>query len=236
MFSIYVYCDSGVTQFEREAIKRGLSGIISTFGCEVYFYGSDRWSIGRYKSADEIMRASPRNARGQVNASVTLEILHEVANSRIEPCAVVLITSQDLYAVGYNWCFGMAMTSYRATVQSICRYRHLPDDIRAFCIRRTLRHEVGHLFRCAANLSRTNTEEKCGPHCTNPHCSMKQTMSISELVDRRFYENDEAFLCDQCLEDMRRFKIGYENDERRKRMLIEAAREAAAGAYGTRRL
>jgi predicted Zn-dependent protease len=206
------------------------------FGSNIIYYGSDRWTVGKYKSADDIIRSSPKNEKGQVDAIPVLEKLRDVNKSMLEPGAIVLITSKDLYARGYNWCFGMAMYNYRTTVQSLHRYQHLPDDVKSFCIRRTLRHELGHLFGCAANPSRSNTENKCGQHCTNPGCSMNQTMTVAELVQRMSYECDTDFLCPQCKQDLQRFLNDYENDQRRINALIKATREATRGRLDTRRV
>ena len=206
MFPIIICCDSGVTKTEQAAIMRGLEETQPLFGCELLFYGNQSWTLGRYKSADEVVRAVPRNKAGQVNASIALDKLENVSREWMEKCAIVMFVSSDLYSNGLNWCFGLARHSARVTVQSVYRYRTLIESVASSCIRRTLRHELGHLFGCAMDKNRSNTTQALSTHCTNPGCSMRQTMTLRELITLSSQEDPRRCFCEQCLQDMMRFK------------------------------
>lgn len=246
MFPIYVCCDSSLNEVEEAAIKRGLrEEIIPTFRTKVHYYGHNRWQSGKYKSADLIIDTSFKSqVTGQVDAFSVIEKLRVTAETVVEPGAFVLFTAKDLYArptrtkvgsskdirdTGLNWCMGLSINAYHATVQSVYRYRHLSDDKESFCIRRTLRHEIGHLFGCAMQPGRSNTIDLLGNHCTNRGCSMCQTISVSELVEKMYQEDDHNFLCPQCREDMNRFISGFESDEKRIETLKDAYREVTGG-------
>lgn len=206
MFPIYVCYDSGVRMSERIAIEQGLKELQPIIGTQIVNYGTNQWKYGRFKSADEIVRSLPRNERGQIDATRVLDIVSEVSGCWIETGAVVMITSQDLYAEGLSWCFGLARPSTRITVQSIARYRGLCEAEASACIRRTLKHELGHIFGCAGDLRRSHTIEKLGSHCTNPGCTMRQSMSLDELRTVIREENPQRCYCHQCMEDLRRFQ------------------------------
>ena len=213
MFPIYICWDRYVTEAEKRAIERAVYEIEPIFGCDFICYGNKSWNEGRYKSADEIIASAPHNENGQADGTNVLNKLEETMRKWTEPGAFVLFTGQDLKMVNTNWCFGVARMSSRVTVQSTIRYRSLPEKIASDCIKRTLRHELGHIFGCAADPKRTNTEQKLGSHCTNYGCSMRQTMSLQELVDDLPTENATRCFCSQCMADLRRFKQITEQKE-----------------------
>jgi len=215
VFPIYVCYDSGVSLAEQAAIEQGLLETRPVFGCQIINYGAGTWEFGRLKSANEVVRSLPRNERGQINATQILDSITEVAKSWVDPGAVVMLTSADLCAGDLSWCFGIARPSTRVTVQSLARYRWLDEAEASACIRRTLRHELGHIFCCAADARRSNTVEKLGMHCTNLGCSMQQTMSLNELRIAVRKENPRQCFCAQCMDDLRRFRLWQENNEKR---------------------
>lgn len=216
MFPVYVCYDDGVTAAERKAINSCLNVMQPLFGCEIYCYGTEPWPYGRYRSANAIVKSTPKNVSGQLSVSVLLDKLEETSASWIELNAFVLYTSKDLYFQERNlsWCFGAARKNTRVSVQSVKRFRGLSESAAAFCIRRTLRHELGHIFRCAASNYRSNTVDLAGLHCTNRGCSMRQAGSLNDLLAMMADERDEACFCEQCMADLRRFKLHYEANEK----------------------
>ena len=234
MFPIYICWDSKVRPAEQNAIMAGMRETKAMFGCEVVYYGTDAWQFGRYKNADEIMRTAPHNCAGQANAGNILTMMASTMNTWIEPGAMVLFTGEDLYIDGTNWCFGAARIKARVSVQSVARYRILDKATLSACVRRTLRHELGHIFTCAHDLMRSHTEMNLGEHCTNPRCSMRQTLNLAELLRAVREENAQNCFCAQCLADLNRFKMKYEASEgrvadargrRRERVVASAAKK-----------
>ena len=71
------------------------------------------------------------------------------------------------------------------------------------CVRRTLRHEIGHALGLAMDPKRTNTEKHFGVHCTAPGCSMRQAENLLKLL--RFSREEEQqgkWFCPDCLADL----------------------------------
>ena len=229
MFQTYVCCDNFVTQSELEAIKRGLMETQPLFGSQIICYGKDDWRIGRYRNAAQLMNSMPRDGSGKVNASQVLDKMKELTDSWGEPCAMIMVTGLDLRTDDCGWCFGAAKPAYKVTVQSVNRYRELSSLFESACIKRTLRHEMGHIFCCAYSKYRSNTVDKIGIHCTNPGCSMRQTMSLNELKVAALEEDPRNCFCPQCLQDLRNFKDRYEKEELdRARALFRSSRRMRA--------
>ena len=212
MFPVYVCYDDGVAMAERAAIERGLIEIEPLIGSDTYCYGTEEFPQGRYRSADSVVRSTARNKSGQLNISIILDKLEEMSASWGETNAVVLFTSEDLCFPAKNlpYCFGAARQGTRVSVQSVKRFRHLSEEPESFCIRRTLRHELGHIYCCAGNPRRSNTVDIAGLHCTNKGCSMRQAGSVEELLSMMADERDKTCFCDQCMADLRRFRREYE--------------------------
>ena len=232
MFPIYVCWDNTVTLSERRIIEQGMRETQPLFGSRVICYGAHSWSVGKYKNANELVRSTSRRENGQINGSELLGKLSSLLEEWPEPGAIVLITGKDLYGDSCDWCFGLAKMSARVTVQSMSRYRELDEIEKSKCIRHILRHELGHIFYCAWTTKRTNTIEKIGAHCTNPGCSMRQTMSLSELRLAVISEDPKKCFCAQCMNDLRSFKSQYEALEKRNIAWLPTSsnRVASAGA------
>ncbi len=235
MFPIYICWDSSVRPVEQKAIMAGMRETEAMFGCEVICYGTDTWQFGRYKSADLMMYFAPHNRKRQANATNILSMMADAMSAWVEPGAMVLFTGQDLYINGANWCFGAARMNARVTVQSVARYRHLDKATLSACIRRTLRHELGHIFACARDLNRGHTEMNLGEHCTNPRCSMRQTLNLAELLKAVREEDARNCFCAQCLADLNRFKLNYEASEGRGVNVYSHRRERVVASANRRR-
>ncbi|MDO4219704.1 MAG: hypothetical protein Q4D22_00510 [Candidatus Saccharibacteria bacterium] len=214
MFPIYICWDGSLRPAEQNAILRGVRETEAIFGCTFVCYGARKWTYGRYTSSDAIVRAAPRNEKGQKNASSILTIMADVMREWVEPGAMILFTSEDLSVRGINWCFGAARSEVKMTVQSVARYRGLSEEVMSACIRRTMRHELGHIFECAKDLKRSNTEMNLGEHCTNAGCSMCQTLDLPTLIRLAGEEDERDCFCEQCKADMRRFKSKFEAGQR----------------------
>ena len=212
MFPVYVCYDDGVTVVERKAIECGLLEIEPLLGSDTYCYGTEQFPQGRYRSANSVVKSTAMNKSGQLNISILLDKLEDISAGWGEPNAMVLFTSADLCFPARNlpYCFGAARHNTRVSVQSVKRFRHLSEELESFCIRRTLRHELGHIYHCAGDLRRSNTVDIAGAHCKNRGCSMRQAGSVEDLLSKMADEHDKMCFCDQCMADLRQFKRNYE--------------------------
>ena len=144
------------------------------------------------------------NELARADATIILRRMKNAYHTFPNAVALVLFTAYDLHISSINagWCFGAATYKSHVSVQSVFRYQGLPIMEQFHCIRRTLRHELGHIFGMASNLERANTEDKLGPHCTNPGCSMRQSSTLQSLLRHATEENRlESFFCKNCEED-----------------------------------
>ena len=145
------------------------------------------------------------NEVARADATIILRRMKNAYNTFPNAGALVLFTTYDLHISSINagWCFGAANYKSHVSVQSVFRYQSLPIMDQFRCIRRTLRHELGHTFGMASDLKRAHTEDKLGPHCTNPGCSMRQSSTLQALL-RHATEEDRlgTYFCKECLADM----------------------------------
>ncbi len=208
MLPINVMYDSGIDEFEETAIINGLGELDALFpGMNIRVYGASAWCEGEYSSADWYVRNTrivPRIDRAQLDAGDLIDLIAGEPWQEAEPHIDVMFTSYDLAAVDggqyLNFVFGMA--DGRITVQSVARYRGLPDFDCYLAIKAVVQHELGHIFGMASDLGRTNTEYNLGPHCTNSGCIMRQGLSVPEWVQhaRESHEMGRIY-CPQCLAD-----------------------------------
>lgn len=213
MLPVYVMYDSGVDLFERDCITDALQEFVETFPQrKVVIYGTRAWSTGDYSSADWYVRNAKRVIRKgwdwvQYDAQSLLELMMKEPWQKANPHIDVLFTSHDLTGTSrgtvLNFCFGMTLG--RFTVQCVFRFRDLPATDRRLAIKAVVWHELGHVFGCAANPHRSNTEYKLGRHCTNPGCIMRQGVNLNEWVRhaRDAYRLGRIY-CPQCREDLLR--------------------------------
>ena len=204
-FTVYAFIDNGVTEPERDMIARALARTVPVFGCPFFFHRSSRWTLRPWTTAEELIAAAGENEKGQADGRRILEALFGGFREWGRKGALLLFTSRDL-AMGDTWCFALTGIRRAVSVLSLYRYRALPADQRETVIARTLRHELGHIFRCAADPRRAETQQRFGPHCTHPGCSMRQTATLAALLRAAGEEDPEDFFCPLCRQDMARFR------------------------------
>lgn len=210
---INVMFDSGVDRFEEKAIIEGLVGAVFYFpSLSLRLYGSKVWAKGDYGCADwyiGMARKMLRHGHMQYDAGSLLELLRNEP-WQSEPHIDVFFTSKDLtmeYGGEYlNFCFGVA--SGRATIQSVARFRGLPDADRKLAIEAVVRHELGHIFGLAADLRRPHTVDNLGAHCTNPGCIMRQALTVDEWVrNARESARMGMIYCPECMKDAKKIRF-----------------------------
>lgn len=204
-FTVYVFCDSSVTGEEKDMIIHAMKEIAPLYGCSFYFKDSGTCKNGKYASCDDVIAHAKVNLKGQVNASDILTGMKEILEAWSAKGAMFIFTSRDLY-LKKNWCFGAARVGGGVSVQSMARFRDLDDEVKQAVITRTLRHELGHVHKCAADPKRANTESKYGMHCTCPGCTMRQSPTLKALIAHALEEDPADCLCKLCREDLRKFK------------------------------
>lgn len=121
--------------------------------------------------------------------------------------AILYITTRDLSVPKMTVCFGLTRVKARISVNSISRFADMKDPKEAeLCIRRTMVHELGHMFGAPAPNRIIATKEDFGKHCTNPGCVMCQTPNLTKLLAaaKNEYRNENLF-CVMCRRDIRKF-------------------------------
>ena len=208
-YTVYVYCDSSVTADEREMLVKAMESAAPIFGCCFMFSGSGGFEVpggGRLKkSVDEMVAAAALNDKGQISAKDMLDMASEVFGKMARKGALIVFTSRDLF-LKESWCFGAARVGGSVSVQSMARFRQLEPEVKQAVITRTLRHELGHIHRLAADPDRACTENKYGRHCTRSGCTMRQSVKLSILIEHAREEDPKNCLCDLCRADLERFK------------------------------
>lgn len=212
MFEVEIFCDSSITDSEREMIINAARLAAPLYGCGFRIHGEGEWNEitddSIPKSCNEIISGASVNRKGQKNASSILDHMCEVLKAREKTGAMIIYTGEDLF-LKKSWCFGAARVGGRVSVQSMRRFRDLSDEDKQAVVTRTLRHEVGHIHKCAADPKRKNTEQKHGMHCTMAGCTMRQTLSLKDLLIAARDEDSADCLCSLCREDLERFKKDY---------------------------
>lgn len=209
MLPIYLVYDSKVNEFEVRCIMEALTAFKKLRPRQIVrAFGSQPWSTGNYSSADWYVRFARRIyreelGRTQLDAGSILTLLENEPWQEQNPHIDLFFTSYDLNMRGMNFCFGM--TRGRNTVLSVYRFRKLCEDDREIAIKTLVWHELGHIFGLASDLSRSNTRDCCGPHCTNDGCAMCQGVSVKEWVmHAREVKKYGMIYCSQCMDDLRR--------------------------------
>ena len=212
MFDIEIFCDKTITAEEFNMVKNAARMTAPVYGCSFTLSGDGRWDTSGDPdipgSCDEIMSDVPEDKEGRKNVSRIMDLMTEVMKAREKKGAMIIFTGNDLF-LKKSWCFGAARIGGGVSVQSVSRYRKLSEEEKQAVITRTLRHEVGHIHKCAADLNRANTEQKYGRHCTSAGCTMRQSPTLKTLLKHAKEEDPKNCLCGLCREDLEIFKKLY---------------------------
>lgn len=203
--NIYIFCDSSLSSGDRLLVYEAAEDIGKVFSmCKVINMDVTTDKEKNRKIADSCL-AGTFNVEERADGVQVLTRLQGVRDKLSDPVAVILITANDLYLSKpkLKWCFGAARYKNRVTVQSVFRYQSLSREQTLHCIRRTLRHELGHIFGMARDLNRVNTEEAAGPHCTAPGCTLRQAGYLWQLLQYSYEEDRlDNYFCKDCLNDL----------------------------------
>lgn len=216
---IYVRCDETITSEEEKSIIRGLLEAKRYLpDTEIYYVGKKQYisliDHTKLSKGQDVIDSVRKIGNQLVSSDIIYKILSDRGNNDNAPGRIeVFFTGHDLTDIRtngekLNFVFGSA--GNLITVQSVYRFRSLNDYEKDLCIKRTIRHELGHIYRMAGDLKRSNTEEKLGEHCTNSNCCMRQGMSVGEwLAEAKQEQASGIFYCKQCINDL---KLLYEKE------------------------
>ena len=207
-YIIHVFTDSGVTSGEEAMIKKAMDDAMALYGCSIVFKGKGSWNSGNLCLADAVLGSAEADSRGRINASSVMDAMVGRMKMRGQKGAMILITSKEI-TLKDKWCFGAAKVGGKASVQSMAYFSRLTDEKKEKALRRTFLHETGHLFRLAADAKRDNVEERNGRHCLSPGCVMRQSPTLTVLMELANEEDPANCLCSLCREDLRRFRKNY---------------------------
>jgi len=131
-----------------------------------------------------------------------VSLIRVIDQSALKDHAVLVVTGRDLTIKPPNWVFGAASLGKSYAVISVHRFQDLPYEDRKIALRRTFRHELGHILGMARDLKRPYTVEDSGPHCTHDVCAMRQTHGMKELLmAAKAEETSGQYYCQDCLMD-----------------------------------
>ena len=205
---IHIVLDSSLTEAERDAVARAVEDTRQVFpGCslELTGQGKSAAAAGIRKNMDTYLEGT-RQENGRYDASQIRRRLESLAQYKKEAAAILLLTGRDLCpnAQGASWCFSAGNRDRHTAVCSLYRYRELTAPERLRCVRRNLRHEIGHSLGIGMDPKRSNTEMHFGVHCTAPGCSMRQTENNLLMLLRYSREEEQQgwWFCPDCLADL----------------------------------
>ena len=210
MFNFLIVWDSGIDNRVAKMIGNAAMECAGIFpNCNFHVYGTKRFSDT--VSIDGLI-ANAKMRNGQVNAYDIVDGLERMdwkmlKNARFH---MIVFTSRDLYPDGLsvNFCFGIQL--HTTILQSVARYRHLPDNELQACITHIMCHELGHMFDAARG--RDNGLVKIHPiyadHCEHEGCVMQQMSDVNCLRAMALSgKRGKDRFCLNCSMDMA-FKIG----------------------------
>lgn len=206
---IYILMDSSLTEEERREIAQAAEDnrpVFPGIGMETVNPGQSAAEEKIRKNMDTFIEGTQQES-GKYDATRILKRMKSMTERRKEATAILLFIGRDLCLSSQkvNWCLGAGTLKGGRAVCSVFHYRGLTAQERLRCIRRTMRHEIGHTLGLAADLKRKNTEKSGGPHCTAPGCSMRQTGNLKKLLAFSLEEEQrEQPFCPDCLEELRK--------------------------------
>lgn len=183
MFNFLIVWDSGIGDRLAKMIGNAAMECAGIFpNSNFHVYGTK--SFSDTVSIDGLI-ANAKKRNGQVNVFDITDELERMDWKTLGDAYLHLIvfTSRDLYPDGMpvNFCFGIQR---RTTIlQSVARYRHLPDAELQACITHIMCHELGHMFGAAKG--RDNGLARIHPiyadHCEHEGCVMQQASDVNCL-------------------------------------------------------
>ena len=200
---IYIILDTELTGEERQTIVRAAKEAQPMFpGCrlEVVAPGNSPNDDAIRRVIDKYIEKTLKE-NGKYDASAVLDNMKYLVKRKKEARAILMFTGRDLCMSSHKlpWCFGASRIKGGSAVCSVYRYRPLTAPERLRCIRRTMMHEIGHVFGLASDLKRKNTAEHAGPHCTAPGCCMRQTADLPKLLACSLEEEQRGrWFCPDC--------------------------------------
>ena len=204
---IHIVFDSSLSPAQQALITKAVTDTQQVFpGCslEITGQGKNAWAEGIRKNMDSYSQGTQQE-NGRYDASIILQRLKNLTQYQKDARATLLFTGRDLCLSSQKapWCFGAGNYKSHTAVCSVFRYEELTESERLRCIRRSLRHEIGHALGLAGNPKRINTEESFGCHCTAPGCSMRQTGTLKKLLLLSQEEEGRGqWFCPDCAREL----------------------------------
>ena len=206
---VHIVFDSSLSPAQQDCVSRAVAdtrAVFPDFSLEITGDGKNPRAEGIRKNMDSYSEGTQQKS-GSYDASVILQRLKSLAQYKKDARAILLFTGRDLCLSSQklSWCFGAANHSAHTAVCSVYRYESLSPQERLRCVRRTLRHEIGHALGMAADPKRANTEAFFGPHCVCPGCSMRQAGTLEKLLAFSLEEERRgSWFCPDCMAELRR--------------------------------
>lgn len=205
LIPIFVSCDDGVMKDEYQAALNGIIDVVGLSGSnrKILSLGNKPWSCGDYSSVEWYLSRTKQRGKQFDGDQLCRMFTEEPWQKYPETHLDVVIVSKDIYARGLNWCFGCTSSGI-VSIQSVFRFRGEERQVKLDLIKRTLRHETGHLLGIPGPVgSHPRIYEKGGAHC-NHLCTMRQGWSLSEFKAQMIQEQKTGVIfCQDCLNELR---------------------------------
>ena len=204
---ISIMFDDSLTETEHSLVERAIRDTQKVFPM-LYLENSESYADDpkkTRKNMDSFVKKT-KTENGRYDAKLILDNMESLKDSMKEYRAVILFTARDLCltTVNASWCFGAARHSINMAVTSVFRYRNLSKEDALCCIRRTLRHEIGHAVGLAADPKRVNVEQNFGLHCTSDGCTMRQAGTLEALLKQaKEEEQQKKWFCPYCKAELK---------------------------------
>ncbi len=204
MQRIIVCWDKTISAAEGAMIEQAARNCINYFpGITLNVVGREAWTKNKRTSGETVMKSAERR-NGQVNVYSVMQKVCNARDAEKGKYRVVVFTGEDLNAFGdgLSFCFGARVGD--TIVESVHRFRGLRANDEKLCILRILRHELGHMYGAAANKNPNHPKTLYRAHCTNSGCSMRQTLSVNDVLRMAKEENAKRPFCAECEADIAR--------------------------------
>lgn len=169
-------------------------------------YKSIKWYIERAKLSAKLDGRWQENGRKQINCKQLCDDLANDPYAQKIPQYSVLITKNDLYAPGLNFCNGITQEG-NFVIVSAARFIDENNIVDIDRFQTVVMHEVGHLLG-ATPKGRKNSYEQLGTHCNNGDI-MEQDMSgtAKKMTQNRLRRKQMGLppICPDCATSMCKF-------------------------------
>ena len=172
-----------------------------------WYNGTEHHESVRWYVAHAKLCGLKEGRRGQISTDQYMDDISSDPYAKTIPQWQILITKEDLYGRGVNWCLGRSEEN-KGCIISIARFLDSNNKLDIEGFKTVLMHEFGHIIGLT-NENRVHTEKNLGAHCTNDGCIMQQRLDgdFREITQERLRKkrNGQPPICQDCIDAGNKF-------------------------------